>query len=1209
MKRFLTFILLISLSLTAFSQSMWTPVNENDFSEELRTNREIVPDRYQTFELNVKLLKKTLLTAPLDDPKSIEDGILLDIPLADGTLETFKVVYAPIMHPTLAAKFPTIRCYKVLSTDSKLVVGRINTGAFGFRASIRSLNGRVFIDNYSESNENYYISYYTVDHIETLPEGHVVCGVDHTDAEMITPSNFTDTRSAADVSFLRKYRMAVACTGEWGAAQGSMTNAMSKIVTGTNRLTQLYEEEAAITFELVANNDNVVFMDGNTDPYFKPNEGRELIGQNTGVLNEFVGSANYDIGHVFTINCTDGVAGIAALGSVCQNNKGNGVSCVGNSNITNFMISTTAHEVGHQFTATHTWSNCGEENNQNNLSPGTAYEPCSGSTILSYAGGCPGGNNISNGDPYFHVSSFEQMYLFSQEAAGNPCSEKIDINNHFPEVSHEYTSGFTIPISTPFSLTGKGIDEDGDELTYVWEQHDLGPISICGSPIGNAPAFRSFTPTTSPTRVFPSLNKILANNYDKSEVLPTYTRDMEFYFTARDNHPGGGIASWTKVKFSTNVNAGPFFVTSPNVPNETMEVGKTYNVTWDVANTDIAPVNCPRVDIYLSTDAGQTFPYLLFKDTPNDGSENLLVPNFTGTNCRLQIKASNNIFFDINNYNFSIVEPSEPSFYFGLSENYVDVCIPDIIEIDIQSESFLGFDNDIALSATHNLPEGTTVTFENDVLVPSETTKMVIDMTNANGTGEFVIDVVGTAMGSDVLTQSLNLTVVGTDFSDLALVSPAAGVTGIEQVPTFSWDKAKNSQGYTFELGTNPSLGSTSLIFEENLQDTFLVSTEILDIGTLYYWKVTANNTCASETTPLNTFGTEALSCASYSANDLPANISSSGSPTIESLIYLEGAGQVTDVNVRLLQGSHGNTGDLVFTLISPMATAVELVVNKCNFSVDFNMGFDQESPNNISCPLNTGTTYIPVGDLSLFNGESIVGDWILRLEDTNSGDGGQFTTFELDVCSNATLDGPAIANNSGLCVPTGGANALQISDLEVTDANNSDNEIVYTIVRLPSYGSLSIKTVPAVVGDQFTQADINNLKVRYMHDVVTELSDSFDFTVIDGEGGWVDITTFDINVDDSCIVNVNDVDANFAINIFPNPTNDVINIDVKAVDQKDYSIQIFDLKGQLMTKKQIGSKSSFVETMDVSQFNSGIYIVKVISETGYNVSKFTIQR
>jgi len=76
--------------------------------------------------------------------------------------------------------------------------------------------------------------------------------------------------------------------------------------------------------------------------------------------------------------------------------------------------------------------------------------------------------------------------------------------------------------------------------------------------------------------------------------------------------------------------------------------------TWDVANTDKGSVNCRRVAILLSTDGGMTFDQLLADDTANNGSAMVTVPNLDTTTARLKVGASANLFFDINNANFTI---------------------------------------------------------------------------------------------------------------------------------------------------------------------------------------------------------------------------------------------------------------------------------------------------------------------------------------------------------------------------------------------------------------------------------------------------------------------------------------------------------------------------------------------------------------------------
>ena len=56
----------------------------------------------------------------------------------------------------------------------------------------------------------------------------------------------------------------------------------------------------------------------------------------------------------------------------------------------------------------------------------------------------------------------------------------------------------------------------------------------------------------------------------------------------------------------------------------------------------------------LSTDGGLTFPNVLVANTPNDGSEQVIITNLTTTQARIKIEAVDNIFYAVNSVNFSI---------------------------------------------------------------------------------------------------------------------------------------------------------------------------------------------------------------------------------------------------------------------------------------------------------------------------------------------------------------------------------------------------------------------------------------------------------------------------------------------------------------------------------------------------------------------------
>jgi hypothetical protein len=165
------------------------------------------------------------------------------------------------------------------------------------------------------------------------------------------------------------------------------------------------------------------------------------------------------------------------------------------------------------------------------------------------------------------------------------------------------------------------------------------------------PNFRTFDPTTNPTRFFPSLASLATNGPFTWEVLPSVARTMNFRVAVRDNAPGGGCTASANVAVAVDANSGPFEVTNPTATGITWPGNSTQTVTWSVANTTNAPVSCANVDIFLSTNGGATYTVIL-ANTPNDGTQVINVPNTPSTTCRIMVRCSNGYFFDISNNNF-----------------------------------------------------------------------------------------------------------------------------------------------------------------------------------------------------------------------------------------------------------------------------------------------------------------------------------------------------------------------------------------------------------------------------------------------------------------------------------------------------------------------------------------------------------------------------
>jgi hypothetical protein len=658
------------------SDELWQDVDESSLVSV--GERQIVPDSYRILRLNKDALQTLLTQAPLESKVSAANSeLVISLPLPDGRFSRFRFVESPIMEDALQTQYPDIRTYLGQGIDEPSATTRFDLTPKGFHALILMQDGSVFIDPYSKNNTDNYISYYKHDFQKS--DRTFFCEVPNSVPNALEEKHLKDKMFPSEdlvnnAGTLRTYRLAMAATGEYTQFHGgTVAGALAAITTTMNRVNGVYERDLSVRMTLIANNNLIIYTNPATDPY--SNTSGDLAA-NQANIDAVIGTANYDVGHLVGT----GGGGVATLNSPCNaSTKARGLtgspSPVGDP----FDIDYVAHELGHQFGGNHTF-NSTQGNCSGNRAASAAYEPGSGATIQAYAGICGVQDLQRNSDDYFHIRSLEEMVTF---ISGTACDVESANGNVAPVVTA--APACTIPQDTPFELTGSATDANGDSLTYTWEEYDLGASTNAipnTDATGARPIFRSYKPTASgTTRYFPSLPFILNNaNVPPStfsgtnpvgtvcafgscltgELLPTINRTMNFQLVVRDNRAGGGgvrsaQTTVTVVESSGATTFGPFAVTSPNTA-VSYNGNTSQTVTWNVANTTVAPVSCANVNILLSTNGGTTFPTTLLSNTPNDGSQSVLIPNTGTTTARIKIQCATSCFFDISNTNFTILQ-------------------------------------------------------------------------------------------------------------------------------------------------------------------------------------------------------------------------------------------------------------------------------------------------------------------------------------------------------------------------------------------------------------------------------------------------------------------------------------------------------------------------------------------------------------------------
>jgi hypothetical protein len=672
-----------------------------------------------------------------------------------------------MMEPELAAKFPGIKTFAGIGIDDPYAVLRMDYNTItGFHAQILSVHGDVYIDPYARGAESFCISYYAKYHQSAVPFNCLT-------KNDTTLANRPDGVQAGICrgAELYTFRLAVACTGEYAAAVSvpnppSVAAAMAAIVTTVNRVNAIYEKELAVRFILVANNNQVVYTNPAADPYTNGNA-TVMMEENQATLNSVIGFSNYDIGHVFG---TGNMSEVATGAFSCSANKAKAVSGLPNPTGDLFDVQGVTHNIGHQFNARHTYNS-----NNTNCTKGPSIggeEPGAGTTIMASANSCGPDQLQPQADPFFHAISFTHISTFL-ETSFTSCRNIIpNGGNRPPRIVSMPVTGFNIPLSTPFQLSAVATDDDGDPVTYSWETVNRGPVGAWNSGNTNgSPFFKSRVPKTTGFRTFPDMDVILAGypanppavqNGLKGETLPAISANIDLILTIRDNR-GGVItdqANCHNALFPIGVftvpNTGPFKV---NVPDggEVWTSGSQQTILWDVAGSDVSPINNQFVNILLSTDGGYTYPNTLAFAVPNDGFEVVTLPTITTGTARIKVEAFQNIFFDISNNNFSIA-PAPVGFELDNPNMQSVACPPPAsVSYNLGTISNGGYNTPVTFSAS-GVPAGVSVSFSVNPVVPGNATTITLNNTGSLSTGMYYISITGVS-GSVTRTRILVLRV------------------------------------------------------------------------------------------------------------------------------------------------------------------------------------------------------------------------------------------------------------------------------------------------------------------------------------------------------------------------------------------------------------------------------------------------------------------
>lgn len=632
-----------------------------------------------TFKLNVENFRKNVEGKKKNSAKIANQSIVLT--LIDGSQQEFVLSENNLV----SKRLKDIVTFDGYSKDKQSRI-KLTLAGDKITAMIKSAKGYFIIEPYKTKEGEYRI----YNSSEMFGEN-FQCGTDEAEFKKsldIIAKGLNVQKSVSGFPYggqMKTFRMAVATTGEFTTAFGNQDAALAELVAMMNLINQIYESELSISFTLIDKtvNKTLLFTDGATDPFTINASFASAANSQAGFdimnTNGTLPYADYDIGHTFNImpgagGSAQGQAGPQPCNSAFKARAWSQWTVSMPKSLTANLI---VHEMGHQFAAWHTYNAVGGSAGSPTFctvgwNGDSAVEPGAGSTIMAYGNNCTTPNDQTNsgnnGLNYFHAKSIDQ--ILNTLSVSSTCFNAVAVANT-PPVANAGNTTISIPKNTPFKLKGIGTDAEDTNLSYTWDQVDVASANdkgAFGSTINGtggysavnsttAPLFRSEQSTTTTERYFPKMRFVLNNQNtpptNAAEALPLVARTMKMRFTVRDNSAVSGGTDSDQVVV-TVTDQGPLTVTYPN-STVTVNNDSNMNVTWDVNNTNTLK---STVNILLSTDGGDTFPYTLATDVPNNGSANVLIPFLPYTDkARIKVTAVINDyaeFFDVSNTNFTI---------------------------------------------------------------------------------------------------------------------------------------------------------------------------------------------------------------------------------------------------------------------------------------------------------------------------------------------------------------------------------------------------------------------------------------------------------------------------------------------------------------------------------------------------------------------------
>ena len=238
-----------------------------------------------------------------------------------------------------------------------------------------------------------------------------------------------------------------------------------------------------------------------------------------------------------------------------------------------------------------------------------------------------------------------------------------------------------------------------------------------------------------------------------------------------------------------------------------------------------------------------------------------------------------------------------------------------------------------------------------------------------------------------------------------------------------------------------------------------------------------------------------------------------------------------------------------------------------------------------------------------------------VRITSSNAGNGYYYFYYDLEVMSYATV------NNQSICAPNSvsvGSNTYTTTGIyyDTLNASNFCDSVIYTDLTVNQADIASITTNPSngiiCLGDDVTITASSGFQ-SYSWDngmtgpVIVDspvANQTYTLTTVDSNNCISDDATVMITVDPCTIIS----DILSSLDVYPNPSDGVVNIEFNTHDLSAVEISIFNVLGEEIYFSNEILNGEFTTTINLSSQSKGVYLIKIKTDRGVINRKLIIE-